>query len=98
MHRFCLKKDITFSPVWSTVHLYTTTKNTSFHLMLSKVEIFENTSLLFASGQMKTEVFEYNDVIHHKYVINHISIVFNSVFMWISENDLNTLCVDVYFF
>ena len=69
-----------------------------FSKMLSRVEISEDTSFLFTCGWAKTEIFEYDDVIHHKYIINHISIVFNSVFMWTSENDLNTVCVDVYFF
>ena len=69
-----------------------------FSTMLSRVEIFENTSFLFTCGWVKTEIFKYDDVIHHNYIINHISIVFNSVFMRTSENDLNTVCVDVYFF
>ena len=33
---------------------------------LSSVEIFENACLSFSCGQTKTEVFEYDDVIHHK--------------------------------
>ena len=32
---------------------------------LSSVEIFENACLSFSCGQTKTDVFEYDDVIHH---------------------------------
>ena len=76
------------------------------------MEVFENARLSFTCGRTKTEIFEYDDVIHHhtSYItsITHalygmlsyflrISIVLAfSVFMWTGENDSNTLRVDVF--
>lgn len=48
------------------------------HLLktLSRVKIFENASHSFTCGRTKTEVFEYNDVIHHyvNYWLNACSV------------------------
>ena len=40
-------------------------RNRTFSITLSRVEISENAGLSFTCGRRKTEVFEYDDVIHH---------------------------------
>ena len=97
---FCLKTDIIFSPVWPTAHMYlvkTIPKNVSFQKCSPGLKSLKTPAFCLRVDGRKRR-FSDHDVIHHKYIINHISIVFNSVFMWTSENDLNTVCVDVYFF
>ena len=61
-----VQKQSFFSPVWPTVHTYpvtTVTENACFQT-LSSVEIFANACLSFSCRRTKTEVFEYDDVIH----------------------------------
>ena len=58
---------------------------------------------LSLSGQTKTDVFEYDDVIHHTaHALLRMIPSFHSfgLLVWVSENDSNTLRVDldVYFF
>ena len=65
--RFCLKTHF-FPPISPTVHLYsvkTITELRIFSKTLSRVKIFENASHSFTCGRTKTEVFEYDDVMHH---------------------------------
>ena len=56
-----------FSPVWPTVHVF----GENGHLKriiskaVSRVKLFENAGHLFTCGRTKTEVSEYDDVIHH---------------------------------
>ena len=57
-----------FSPVWPTVHTYSVkkvTENASFSKTLSRVGIFYNAGFSFTCERMKTEVFEYDDVMRH---------------------------------
>ena len=69
------------------------------------MKIFENAGHSFTYGRTKTEVFEYDDVMHHLLLAWRICsardvIVFPlfSVFVWTGEKDSNTLRVDAYFF
>ena len=60
--------------------------------------------LPFTCGWTKTEVFEYDDVIHHLQkhyacsVRDAIVFLLFSVSAWTAENDSNTVRVDKYFF
>ena len=71
---------------------------------LSRVQIFENTGFSFTCGWTKTQVFEYDDVIHHlpKHyacsVRDVIVFLLFSVFAWTAQNDSNALRVDAHFF
>ena len=65
--RFCLKTHF-FPPISPTVHLYSVKTITELHIFsetLSKVKIFENAGHSFTCGRTKTEVLEYDDVMHH---------------------------------
>ena len=60
-----------FSGLAHCPHVYVSDENDQRKHVFSKtlsrrVKIFENTSFLFACGRMKMEVFEYDNVIHHK--------------------------------
>ena len=64
--RFCLKMHF-FPPISPTVHLYsvkTIIELRIFAKTLSRVKIFENAGHSFTCGRT-TEVFEYDDVMHH---------------------------------
>ena len=60
---------------------------------------FENAGFSFSCEQTKTEVFEYDDVIHHIPLALRMLSYFHrfSAFVWTGENDSNTLRVDGYF-
>ena len=58
-----------FFPVCPTVHTYVFGENCHrkciFSKTFSRVEIFEKAGFSFTCGRTKTEVFQYDDVIHH---------------------------------
>ena len=61
-------KRIFFPPISPTVHLYsvkTITESRIFSKTLSRVKILENAGHSFTCGRTKTQVFEYDDVMHH---------------------------------
>ena len=65
--RFCLKKDffpsgLAYCPRVSDGNVY---RKRIFSKTLSTVEIFYNAGYSFTCGWTKTEVFEYDDVMHH---------------------------------
>ena len=66
------------------------------------MEIFENAGFSFTYGRTKTEVFEYDDVVHHTLLalrmLRKRCYVLLSVFVWTAESDSNTLRVVAYFF
>ena len=71
-NRFFSKNGDFFPPVWPTVHSYpvkTVTENAPFQKKLARIEIFENAGFSFACVRMNTGDFEYDDVIHQKYII-----------------------------
>ena len=53
----------------------------------------------FTCGRTETEVFEYDDVIHHIPLALRMLSYFHRLiaFVWTGQNDSNTLCVDGYF-
>ena len=55
--------------------------------LVTKTHLFKNAGHSFTCGRTKTEVFEYDDVMHH--ILVRISIA-----LWTGENDSNTLRVD----
>ena len=55
--------------------------------LVTKTPLFKNAGLSFTCGRTKTEVFEYDDVMHQ--ILVRISIA-----LWTGENDSNTLRVD----
>ena len=77
-----------------------------FSKTLSRVEIFENTGFLTTCRRTKTEVFQYDDVIHHNTTTSITHALWGllwyfhrfSVFWWTDQNVSNTLRVDVNFF
>ena len=66
------------------------------------MKIFENAGFSFTCGRTKTEVFEYDDVVHHTLLALRMlrkgCYVLLRVFVWTGRNDSNTLRVDAYFF
>ena len=71
----------------------------TFSKTLSRAEIFENAGLSFTCGRTKTEVFEYDDVIHHipeafRLLCKACSRI--SIVLALSHGR-NTLLVDAYF-
>ena len=65
---FLFENAFFFPPISPTVHLYsvkTITESRIFSKTLSRVKIFENAGHSFTCGQTKTQVFEYDDVMHH---------------------------------
>ena len=61
-------KRLFFPPISPTNHLYsvkTITELRIFSKTLSRMKIFENAGHSFTCGRTKTEVFEYDDVMHH---------------------------------
>ena len=61
--------DIFFFPVCPTVHTYVFGENCHrkciFSKTFSRVEIFKKAGFSFTCGRTKTEVFQYDDVLHH---------------------------------
>ena len=64
---------------------------------VSRVRPFENAGHLFTCGRTKTEVSEYDDVIHHLPLRDTIVLSLFSVFVWTAKNDSNTVLVEAYF-
>ena len=64
--RFCLKNGDSFSGLAYHPHAFGENghRKRIFSKTLSTVKIFENAGQSFTCGRMKTEVFEYDDVIH----------------------------------
>ena len=77
-----------------------------FSKTLSKVEIFENAGFSTTCRRTKTEVFQYDDVIHHNTTISFTHALWRllwyfhrfSVFSWTGQKGSNTLRVDANFF
>ena len=71
-----------------------------FSKTLSIVDIFEKAGFSFTRGRTKTEVIEYDDVIHHILLVWRMFRSYLhcfSVFVWTDENASTTLRVDAYF-
>ena len=64
-----------FSSFWPTVRTFPVN-------LVTKTHLFKNAGLSFTYGRTKTEVFEYDDVMHH--ILVRISIA-----LWTGENDSN---------
>ena len=62
-----------------------------------RVECFENASLPLLCGQVKTEVFEYDDFIHRSTQGMLSYLHRSSVFARMGENNSNALRVDAFF-
>ena len=63
-----------------------------------RVEIWENIGSSFSFEQTKTEVFRYDDVIHHAaHVLQGMPLYLRgfSIYVWMGDGNSNTLYVDV---
>ena len=63
-----------------------------------RVEIWENVGSSFSFEQTKTEVFRYDDVIHHTaHVLQRMLLYLGgfSIYVWMADSNSNTLYVDV---
>ena len=69
-----------------------------FLKVMLRVEIWENVGSSFSFEQTKTEVFRYDDVIHHTaHVLQGMLLYLRgfSIYVWMGNSNSNTLYVDV---